>query len=184
VKDVCDEHCPLPKTKHLCTQTETGLSARTFETILTFSKAVAWFRGNTSVSWVDVKQILPWVTRDKLQMNAESPFFESAENEDLKRDKAAWIRNLVEMSDEIWEESGVKEGRKTVHRESKELLQALKNPGALTSAAVERKSEQILTMIRTLVTAEFSGWVYEDVLEFKRIYQGYRKLLRNMGLKK
>ena len=188
VKDVCNEMCPLDKTKHLCTQTETGLSARTFTTILEFSKALAWFRGHTEVSWDDIKAILPWVTRDKLQINESSGFFEVPANEDLKLDKAAWIRNMIAMSEDRWNESGIRAEREAVHREAHALNKVLADPARFTAQDIEKKSQSIQKALGEFTSSdgpEFSGWVYEDVLELKRIYQAYRKLIRTkLGLKK
>ena len=185
VSDVCNEQCPLDKAQHLCTQTETGLSARTFETILVFSKALAWFRGETEVSWQDMKAIVPWVTRDKLQMNESSGFFEKAGNQDLLLDKTAWIRNMLAMSEERWRDGQVQAERKAVHREAHGLQAAIRNPGKLTASELDQRSQSIIHSIKKIVSeAEFSGWVYEDVLELKRIYQGYRSLLRSGKIKK
>ncbi|MFN7973203.1 MAG: MoxR family ATPase [Acidobacteriota bacterium] len=63
---VCDERCPLDKQSHLCTQTESGVSARTYQTCLHFVKALAYFRSHVDVELEDVRQLAPWILHDKL----------------------------------------------------------------------------------------------------------------------
>jgi len=98
VASVCTEECPLDKKVHLCTQTENGVSARAYQTALHFSKALAYFRGNTAVELEDLRQIVPWVLHDKLQPNGRSPFFETKGRAQLLQDRVAWIRNMFDMA--------------------------------------------------------------------------------------
>lgn len=47
---VYNEDCPLDKDVQLCTQTENGVSAHAWQSLLHFAKALAWFRGAAEVS--------------------------------------------------------------------------------------------------------------------------------------
>jgi hypothetical protein len=95
---VCDERCPLDKKVHLCTQTENGVSARTYQTCLHFVKALAYFRGHRQAGLDDARQLLPWVLHDKLQPNRRSPFFEAKGRDVLLTDRVAWIRSLFDQA--------------------------------------------------------------------------------------
>ena len=189
LSSVCNDKCPLTKVEHLCTQTETGLSARTFETVLRFSKTLAWFRGHEAVSWEDVTQILPWTIRDKLQVNTKSEFFTAAgtDNDDAERrarlitDKTAWIQNMIQMADEKWASGQVKQLRTEVHAITAEARVAsdrnqLKR---LSIADLEKAGENVRKKLTDVMSkAEFSGWIYEDVLDLKRTFQTYQNLIR------
>jgi MoxR-like ATPase len=74
VGHVCTEDCPLDKFENLCTQTESGVSARAYQIIIHYAKALAFFRRQKIVSNEDVRQILPWVLHEKLKPNPQSIF--------------------------------------------------------------------------------------------------------------
>jgi MoxR-like ATPase len=98
VAHVCCEDCPLDKTENLCSQTETGVSARAVQTLLHYCRALAWFRGRPAVSLEDVRALLPWVLHDKLPLNPQSAFFQKAENAVLLVDRVSWIRQLFDKA--------------------------------------------------------------------------------------
>jgi hypothetical protein len=181
---LCEE-CPLDKMVHLCTQTENGLSARSFETILRFSKTLAWFRGHDEVSWEDVAQIIPWTIRDKLTIHRESPFF--AANPQLLQDKTAWIENMLEMNERNWKDHQptrravgdlalkAEEVKKSVVIDPKTGRPGERHVYSIHE--VRERAGAVFKMLERFVSQDFSGWVYEDVLECKRLYQGYQTLL-------
>jgi MoxR-like ATPase len=98
VGHVCTEDCPLDKFENICTQTESGVSARAYQTIIHYAKALAFFRGKTAVSNEDIRQILPWVLHEKLKPNPQSDFFQKTENQVYQTDKVSWIRQLFDHS--------------------------------------------------------------------------------------
>jgi hypothetical protein len=61
--------------KDIGTQTVNGLSVRNLMTLIGFAKAMALFRGADAVGLEDVRQILPFVLRDKLRPDLDAPFF-------------------------------------------------------------------------------------------------------------
>jgi MoxR-like ATPase len=95
---VCANDCGRDKVRALCSQTENGFSVRALMTILSYVKAMAWFRGKTTVSLDDVRNLVPWVLHEKLVQNATSPFFDQAENAPLRIDRVAWIRKAFDQS--------------------------------------------------------------------------------------
>ncbi|HYM61926.1 MAG TPA: AAA family ATPase, partial [Thermoanaerobaculia bacterium] len=64
-------------------QTRNGLSVRALMTLLSFVKALAWFRGRSDVSFEDVRQVLPFVLHDKVTPDLDAAFFQASENAPL-----------------------------------------------------------------------------------------------------
>ena len=98
VGHVCTEDCPLDKQENLCSQTENGVSPRAFQAVVHFAKALAYFRGQPAVDVDDLRQILPWALFDKLKQNAQSAFFQKAENKVYLTDRVSWIRQLFDRA--------------------------------------------------------------------------------------
>ena len=46
-------------------------------TLLIYSKALAYFRGNPAVELEDLRQVIPFVLHDKLAPDTDAPFFEA-----------------------------------------------------------------------------------------------------------
>lgn len=86
--------------KYLGCQTMNGLSVRNLMTLLTFAKALAYFRGNPAVELDDVRQILPFVLHDKLQPDPDSPFFGLPENAAYRTDRLSWLRCMLDLSND------------------------------------------------------------------------------------
>jgi MoxR-like ATPase len=76
--------------KDLGCQTKNGLSVRVLMTLLIYSKALAYFRGNRSVELEDVRQILPFVLHDKLSPDGEAPFFAAPGHGVFRADRIGW----------------------------------------------------------------------------------------------
>jgi MoxR-like ATPase len=98
VAQICAADCGRDKVKCLCSQTENGLSVRSLMTLLSFSKTLAWFRGQKEVSFFDVRQILPFILHEKLVPNLSSPFFEQRGNPIYRIDRVAWIRQAFDLA--------------------------------------------------------------------------------------
>jgi MoxR-like ATPase len=167
---VCTEQCPLDKRVHLCTQTENGVSVRTYQTALHFAKALAYFRSRKTVELEDVRQILPWVLHDKLVPNTRSPFFEAKGNGALLQDRVAWIRRMWDMAQSAFPTHEAT--RKKVRAERVQLDAGLEGVDAKT---VEKRLRGVAALMKELVEkAELSGPVYEDLIHLKSIYSRYR----------
>jgi MoxR-like ATPase len=170
VGQVCNEACPLDKKVHLCTQTENGVSVRTYQTVLHFAKALAYFRGGSAATLEDVRQILPWVLHDKLTPNARSPFFEADERRALLRDRVAWLRHMFDMAMEAF----------AAHEPRRKKVRALQSELEAGLAGVDLKAAQkrvaaITTLIDQLMgKTELSAAVYEDLIHLKSMYSRYR----------
>jgi MoxR-like ATPase len=169
VASVCDEKCPLDKKVHLCSQTENGVSVRTYQTGLHYAKALAYFRGHTRVELEDVRQILPWVLHEKLVPNTRSAFFDAGQNRTLLRDRVAWIRSLFDAG--VRQYGRHKPLRDEVMGLRDELDRGLVGVDAATTAKRMRLIAGLIA--KTMKHSELSGPVYEDLIHLKSMYSRY-----------
>jgi len=170
---VCNESCPLDKSVHLCTQTESGVSVRAFLTSIHFAKALAYFRGNTEVTLDDLREILPWILHEKLVPNRESPFFDREDRSHLLFDRVSWIRRMFEtaMSQSAAHESI----RKSVNALRVLVEKGLE--GVSADDARKRMRDAHVLLEQLTKKTELSGPVYEDLVQLKSIYSRYQNYL-------
>jgi MoxR-like ATPase len=169
VAQVCTEQCPLDKKVHLCTQTENGVSVRTYQTAIHFAKALAYFRGHGEVEVEDARQIVPWVLHEKLVPNTRSPFFEQKGRQALLTDRVAWIRNLLDMALESFPRHEPLRAR--VQAERARLDAGLAGVDLKTA---EQRIGEVTALIKELsAQAELAGPVYEDLIHLKSMYSRY-----------
>lgn len=177
VAGICNEQCPLDKRVHLCTQTENGVSARSYQTCLHFAKALAYFRGNKAVQVDDLRQIVPWVLHDKLAPNSRSAYFDTKGSRALLQDRVAWIRTMLDMANEQFLRHEPLRRRVTAERA---LLD--KGLAGVELAEVQRRIGRVTAQMEELMRkAELSGPVYEDLIHLKSMvsrYQNYVQWLR------
>jgi MoxR-like ATPase len=170
VGQVCNEDCPLDKLTNICSQTENGVSARAYQTLILFAKALAYFRGANEVTHEDIRQILPWVLHEKLKANPTSGFFERPENRPLVTDRAAWIRGMYDQA--LTQLASYAKVRPPVTALKEELEAGI---DALTKSDLEKRLRAIEGAIdATLKRAELSGPVYEDLVVLKSLHARYR----------
>jgi MoxR-like ATPase len=173
VSAVCNEQCPLDKKVHLCTQTENGVSARSYQTALHFAKALAYFRGNQAVELEDLRQILPFVLHEKLVPNGRSPFFEVKDKRVLLQDRVAWIRHMFDMA--MAEYPKHEPARRKVRALRAELDQGLEG---VVQKTVEKRMGQVTALMDQLMKGqELSGPVYEDLVHLKAMHSRYQNYL-------
>ena len=84
--------------KDLGCQTKNGVSVRVLMTLLIYSKALAYFRGNRIVELEDVRQVLPFVLHDKLSPDSDAPFFDAPGNGVFRADRIGWLRKIFDLS--------------------------------------------------------------------------------------
>lgn len=163
------------RVKDIGTQTKNGLSVRALMTLLAFTKALAYFRGNPVVGFEDVRQVVPFVLHDKLTQNADSPFFESPENKVYRTDKVGWIRRLFDLSCQEYD-------RLNLDRE--DPLQGFdeefaKGLDGLPAAEVRRRLVRIeRTLGEWSKGRKFYGHMLDDVLKLKYLHQRYTNYLK------
>jgi MoxR-like ATPase len=163
------------KSKDLGSQTKNGLSVRALMTSLVFAKAMAWFRGNTEVTFEDVRQILPFVLHDKLVQDEDCPWFEQSGNAIYRIDKIGWIRKLFDLSCQEYERLNL-DRDDPVSALSEEFKRGLEGLG-------EREVRARLVRIER-VLADWSkgrkvyGHLFDDVLVLKYMHQRYTNYLK------
>lgn len=80
------------------TQTLNGLSVRALQSLLTYSKAMAWFRGRDAVDVDDVRAVLPFVLHQKLAADPQSAVLGTDEGAELRTDRISWLREMFDTT--------------------------------------------------------------------------------------
>ncbi len=163
------------KQKEIGAQTKNGFSVRALMTILTFIKAMAYFRGSREVELEDVRQMIPFVLHDKLAQDADCPFFEVAGNTSLRSDKVGWIRKMFDLSCAEYDRLQLDKDD-PVLKLSQQFEQGL-------DGVDQREVRRRLTEIERIVkgwsgSRKFYGHMYDDVLKLKYLHQRYTNYLR------
>ncbi len=156
-------------------QTQNGLSVRALMTILSFVKAMAWFRGAPEVSFEDVRQMLPFVLHDKLVQNPDAPFFEQAGNAALRSDRIAWIRGLFDASCREFDRLDL-DRDDPVRALARQLDEGLEG---VSEAEVRRRLAAVEKTLGALADGrKMYGPLFDDVLQLKYLHQRYSNYLR------
>ncbi len=162
------------KLKELGHQTRNGLSVRALMTSLIYVKAMAYFRGERTVAFEDIRQMLPFVLHDKLVQNPEAPYFEQAENRALRTDYVSWIRNLFDESCKLFEQLNLDRDDPLIP-----LEQQFEN--GLEGVAEEEVIERLVAIERIMGEwsrgRKFYGHMYDDILKLKYLHQRYTNYL-------
>lgn len=172
VAHVCNEDCPLDKQLHLCSQTEGGVSPRTYQSIVHYGKALSYFFGRTSVTLEDLRQLIPWLLFDKVRVNRQSQFFDKAEHKVFLSDRVAWLRQMFDRA--IQQHASYAQIREPILQ----LEASLSAPDTLDTQDLKQKLKQTNGHIKDLLEAhELNGFVHEDLLRLKMLYaHGQREL--------
>ncbi|MBI2378096.1 MAG: AAA family ATPase [Deltaproteobacteria bacterium] len=166
VAHVCNEDCPLDKLANLCTQTENGSSARAYQALLHFAKALAYFRGQQAVSTAEVRAILPFVLLERLRPNESSAFFEREEHKTYLLDRVGWIRQLFDRA------VAQHAAHRGVHESVTKLVAEL-DPGMdeLSSPELQLRLSLIEQKIEAIVLKnELNGPVHQDLVALKSLH--------------
>jgi MoxR-like ATPase len=174
---VCNEDCPLDKHENLCSQTEAGVSARAYQSLLHFAKALAYFRGATEVSLDDIRALVPWVLLDRLRPNAQSAFFQKIENKVLLLDRATWIRELFDRASA--QHAAYAARRKSTVAMRAEIEEGI---GTFNAAELRRRITAVERSLETLATSsELNGPVHQDMILLKSLHGRLRDRLADGG---
>jgi MoxR-like ATPase len=163
------------KLKDIGSQTRNGLSVRAIMTVLTFVKAMAFFRGSQEVSHEDVRQIIPFVLHDKLVQDPDSPFFEKPEHAAFRSDRISWIRKLFDLACAEFDRLGLDRDDAVAQ------LTAVFDKGL--EGVSEKQVRGELVKIERLLgdwakARKLYGHMYDDVLKLKYLHQRYTNYLK------
>lgn len=164
--------------KDIGTQTMNGLSVRNLMTLIGFAKAMAFFRGADVVTLDDVRQVLPFVLREKLHPDADAPFFALPENAAYRTDTIAWLRHLFDRSCEEYDRLDL-DRDDPVRAMADELAAGL---DGLDGRVVRAR----LTRIERLVAERAQGRklygpLHDELLHLKYLHQRYTNYLAWLG---
>lgn len=172
---VSSEESGKDKQKDIGAQTKNGLSVRAMMTILTYIKAMAYFRGATEVSMEDTRQLIPFVLHDKLTQDPDCPFFELPGNASLRCDKVGWIRKMFDMSCAEYDRLQL-DKEDPVKSLSEQFDAGLDN---LDERQVRTRLQEIERVLKQWSgSRKFYGHMYDDVLKLKYLHQRYTNYLR------
>lgn len=160
--------------KDLGCQTKNGLSVRNLMTLLVFAKALAYFRGDRTVSLDDMRQVLPFVLHDKLQPDLDAPFFALPENTAYRTDRLSWLRRIFDLSNMEYDRLDL-DRNDPVGEMSAEFAKGL-------DGVSERETRSRLSKIEKLVDERVKGrklygHLYDDFLKLKYLHQRYTNYL-------
>jgi MoxR-like ATPase len=163
------------KLKDIGSQTRNGLSVRAIMTVLTFVKAMAFFRGSKEVSHEDVRQIIPFVLHDKLVQEPDSPFFDKPEHAAFRSDRISWIRKLFDLACAEFDRLGLD------HDDAVGDLALVFDKG-LDGVSEQQVRAELAKIERLLAdwarARKLYSHMYDDVLELKYLHQRYTNYLR------
>lgn len=163
------------KLKDIGAQTRNGLSVRSLMTVLTFVKAMAFFRGAREVSLEDLRQLLPFVLHDKLTQDSECPFFDAPENAIFRTDKIGWIRQMFDMSCAEYE-------RLQLDSDDPVGNLGLEFDKGLDGLSRNEVRSRLVKIERLLhqwgKSRKFYGHMFDDVLKLKYLHQRYSNYFR------
>jgi MoxR-like ATPase len=172
VAHVCNEDCPLDKQQNLCTQSESGVSARTYQALLLLAKAFAWFRGEPAVSIEDLRVLLPWVLHEKLRPNAQSSFFGKPEHAVYLTDRVSWIQQMFDAA--MAQRAAYGRTREPIERLRRDVDGVASLDEARIGALLERARRHLEQLVDQ---GEINAPVHADLLLLKTLHARCQRAL-------
>lgn len=167
--------------KNLGSQTINGISVRKIMTLIIYSKALAYFRGNSEVELEDIRQILPFILHDTLVPHLESPFFDQQGNERYRVDRLIWLRKLFDLSCEEYLNLNLDE-EDPIDEFDKQFNKGLEN------VSIKEIDKRLLGIEKQLnrwaQEKKLYGYRHDDILKLKYLHQRYTNYRRWLKWKK
>jgi len=160
--------------KDLGCHTRNGLSVRNLMTLISFAKAMAYFRGADQVALDDLRQVLPFVLNDKLKPDLESPFFQAASSTGFRSDRIGWLRHLFDSSCKEYDRLEL-DRKDPVAEMASELQGGL---DGVEDAEVRKRLARIERQIAEIAKGgKIYGHLHDDLLLLKSLHQRYTNYL-------
>jgi hypothetical protein len=167
--------------KDLGSQTINGVSVRKIMTMIIYTKALAYFRGNKQVELEDIRQILPFILHDTLVPHLESPFFDQPGNEKYRVDRIVWLRKLFDISCEEYVSLNLDKDDPMDAFDEK-FKQGLEN---LPMKEVDKRLLEIEKQLyQWTQDKKLYGYRHDDILKLKYLHQRYTNYRRWLQWKK
>ena len=96
---VCTD-CHYYTDNAICNKTAEGISVRAYNSVLSFSKAIAWWRGNDEIELDDVEAVIPYVFGHRLTPT-------SCASQELQRDKVSFARELFAAAKKSYDTAAI-----------------------------------------------------------------------------
>lgn len=161
--------------KDLGCQSTNGLSVRALMSLLLYAKALAYFRGEASITLEDVRQILPFVLHDRLAPDLDAPFFEQPGHGIYRSDRLGWLRRLFDLACDEFNRLNL-DNEDPVGAFSAEFGKGL---DGLSASEVRGRLQKIERLIGEWSNGrKLYGHLYEDILKLKYLHQRYTNYLR------
>ncbi len=160
--------------KDIGSLTRNGLSVRSLMTVITFAKALAYFRGNGEVGIEDLRQIIPFVLHDKLTPDLEAPWFEAPGNAVFRIDRIGWIRRLFDLACSEYDRLNLDKDD-PVGELDKQFNSGLEGVSASEVRTRLAKIERLLT--EWSKGRKLYGHIFDDLLKLKYLHQRYTNYL-------
>lgn len=167
--------------KDLGSQTVNGVSVRKIMTLIIYSKALAFFRGNKQVELEDIRQILPFILHDSLVPHLESPFFDQPGNECYRVDRIVWLRKLFDLSCNEFV---------SLNLDKEDPMDAFdeKFKQGLENVSIKEIDKRLLDIEKQLhkwsQEKKLYGYRHDDILKLKYLHQRYTNYRRWLQWKK
>ncbi|MBN1185555.1 MAG: AAA family ATPase [Bacteroidales bacterium] len=161
--------------KDLGSQSINGVSVRKIMTLIIYSKALAYFRGNKEVELEDVRQIIPFILHDTLVPHLESPFFDQPGNERYRIDRIVWLRKIFDLSCEEYVSQNL-DAADPMDAFDEEFRKGLEN---LPLKEVDKRLLEIEKQLNKWAEEKkLYGYRHDDILKLKYLHQRYTNYRR------
>ncbi|MEX3644950.1 AAA family ATPase [Mycolicibacterium porcinum] len=174
VEQIIDANSGADLQVDLGAQTVNGVSVRSLQNLVLYAKALAWFRGNHTVTLEDVRAMVPFALRGKLLPNTAHPRFDTGADRELASDPASWLTDLFDTSCRQF----VALAREDEDPVAELLAEFGRGLDGLDALEVSRR----LTTIESRISAvsgvgKIYGRDFDDLVALKYLYQRYSNYL-------
>lgn len=175
VSEIIDANTGADLESDLGAQTLNGLSVRALTSLITYAKAMTYFRGGSAVTLADLSAILPFVLRGKLLPNHRHPRFERATDVELTVDHTSWLADLFATSNLEFTTLGLAQEDPVG-----DLITALDaGLDGLSALDVTRRITEIQAQINAVAhTQKAYSRNFDDLLALKYLHQRYANYLQ------
>jgi MoxR-like ATPase len=174
VPEVIDSNTGADLQVDLGSQTVNSLSVRALQSLITYAKAMAYFRGRQTVELADVAAVLPFALRGKLLPNPLHPRFDEGADRELATDSISWLADLFEQSQKQFAALGLG-GTDPVGDLLTEFAGGLDGLSALHGS--QRLTAIEAQISRIAKQGKLYGRHYDDLLALKYLHQRYSNYL-------
>ncbi|MDF8264681.1 MoxR family ATPase [Luteipulveratus flavus] len=156
------------------TQTTAGLSVRSLQSLIAYSKAMAYFRGDAEVGLDHLRAVLPYVLLQKLPMDPDSPVFDQQRAEELRLDRVSWLRTMFDTTCRQYDAAGLDHDDPVGH----ELAQFDRGLDGTPEHEVRSRLHRIEDLLEQMsAQRKLYGHLYDDALALKYLHQRYTNYL-------